>query len=369
MSFGYKKIIFFSRDLKIGGMEKALVVLLNSLQTDANKITLVLENKTGELLNQLHPDIKVKEYRVCKCKISILRKAVNFLHRTFWRLKYSNKYDFSCNYATYLTIGSRLADIASSNSSLYVHSDYYNYFSKDINSIKEFFLEQGIGYLKKLIFVANEAMAPIESIFPEYAHKFTVVSNLIDLKDIISLSDCSISESKPSKELILFVGRLEECSKRLTRLIESFKIVCEKSSQYELWIIGNGIDYNLCADLINKYGLTEQIKLLGQKTNPYPYMKMSDCVILTSDFEGFPVIYNECLALNKPIVTTIPVSDNFIDIRDFSVVVEKNPDSIAEAILEKRYKNIEFNIPDFNEINRKRIMLIDNIVKNEESII
>lgn len=369
MSSEYKKIIFFSRDLKIGGMEKALVSLLNRLQSDTNKITLVLENKTGELLNQLHPGIEVREYRVSKCKIAVLRKAINLLHRTFWRLKYANKYDFSCNYATYLTIGSRLADIASKNSSLYVHSDYYNYFSKDIDSIKTFFSEQGITYLKRLIFVANEAMEPIKKIFPEYSEKFLVVSNLIALNDINSKSNCKIAEAKPQKELILFVGRLEESSKRLTRLIESFKIVCDNSSEYELWIIGDGADYTLCKDLIQKYGLGNQVKLLGEKINPYPYMKMADCVILTSDFEGYPVIYNECLALRKPIITTIPVSDGFIDIRDFSVVVEKTSNSISTAIIEKQYKNIEFNIPDFEDINNKRIMQIDNIVKNKECTI
>jgi hypothetical protein len=98
-------------------------------------------------------------------------------------------------------------------------------------------------------------------------------------------------------------------------------------------------------------------------------MKMADCVILTSDFEGYPVIYNECLALRKPIITTIPVSDGFIDIRDFSVVVEKTSNSISTAIIEKQYKNIEFNIPDFEDINNKRIMQIDNIVKNKECTI
>ena len=57
-----KSIIFFSRDLKIGGMEKALVLLLNRLSDlKCYNITLVLERKEGALLSELNKNIIVKE--------------------------------------------------------------------------------------------------------------------------------------------------------------------------------------------------------------------------------------------------------------------------------------------------------------------
>ena len=58
-----KKIIFFSKNLNIGGMEKALVSLLNVL-TEYYDITLVLESKTGDLLKYLNGKIKVEEYQL-----------------------------------------------------------------------------------------------------------------------------------------------------------------------------------------------------------------------------------------------------------------------------------------------------------------
>ena len=54
-----KKIIFFSKNLNIGGMEKALVSLLNSL-CDNYQVTLVLEEKKGSLLKKLKKNILVK---------------------------------------------------------------------------------------------------------------------------------------------------------------------------------------------------------------------------------------------------------------------------------------------------------------------
>ena len=52
---------------------------------------------------------------------------------------------------------------------------------------------------------------------------------------------------------------------------------------------------------------------MGPKKNPYPYFKECDSVILTSNFEGYPVVYIESLVFNKPIITT-DVSDSKKDI-------------------------------------------------------
>ena len=60
--------------------------------------------------------------------------------------------------------------------------------------------------------------------------------------------------------------------------------------------------------MVNAHDLEKQIIFLGRKQNPYPYFKISDCVILTSDYEGYPVVFLESMILNKPIITT-KVSD------------------------------------------------------------
>ena len=38
--------------------------------------------------------------------------------------------------------------------------------------------------------------------------------------------------------------------------------------------------------------------------NPYSYMRLSDYIIITSDYEGFPVVFNEANILKKPILST-----------------------------------------------------------------
>ena len=52
-------------------------------------------------------------------------------------------------------------------------------------------------------------------------------------------------------------------------------------------------------DYTKKLKIENQVTFFGQKINPYPYMQEADYIILTSDYEGFPVIYLESLILNK----------------------------------------------------------------------
>lgn len=355
-----KKVIFFSRDLSIGGMEKALLKLLNSFNFDKYEVTLVLENKAGVLLEQLDKRVFVKEYRLSDCPVVLLRKIFNALHRMSWAVFYRHRYDFSCNYATYSRIGSKLALIASENSALYVHSDYYAYFKQDKEKVKAFFHDEEIENLKKIIFVSKESMEKISGVYPEYRGKFEVISNLIDDEAVVKMAEEEIKEKKPeNRELLLFVGRLEEESKKLSRLLKSFQLAAQASDEFELWMIGNGKDYDLCQSLIREYALEDRVKLVGEVVNPYPYMKMADCVIMTSDYEGYPVTYNECMVLNVPIMTTIPVSDEFVDIRDYAVMLEKDEVKIAEKILSKSYKTFHRRQADCHEINKKRLEAIE----------
>lgn len=344
-------------------MEKALLKLLNSFDFDKYEVTLVLERKTGVLLEQLDKRVSVKEYRVSSCPIVLLRKIMNAIHRISWAAFHCHKYDFSCNNATYSRIGSKLALIASENSALYVHSNYYESFQGDIEKVKAFFDEQEIEKFKHVIFVSKESKDRISEIYPDSAERFQVISNLVDDTSIRESAEENIAEKREeNKELLLFIGRLEEESKNLSRLLESFRMVSEESKRFELWMIGNGKDYRLCESLIQKYCLENQVKMLGEIVNPYPYMKMADCVIMTSNYEGYPVVYNECMALGTPLMTTIPVSDQFVDIRDYAVILEKDSRKIAEKILAQAYMRKNRKQINFQEINQGRLAAIEELI-------
>ena len=56
-----KKILFTARDLNLGGIEKALVMLTNYISNEGYEVTIVLEQRDGILLNELSNSIKIEE--------------------------------------------------------------------------------------------------------------------------------------------------------------------------------------------------------------------------------------------------------------------------------------------------------------------
>jgi len=74
--------------------------------------------------------------------------------------------------------------------------------------------------------------------------------------------------------------------------------------------------------------------MYGEVDNPYPYMKSSDVVLLTSVSEGFPNVIIESLYIGTPVVVT-NCSDfrGIIEIGKNGFIVEKkNPEKISEGL-------------------------------------
>ena len=63
------------------------------------------------------------------------------------------------------------------------------------------------------------------------------------------------------------------------------------------------INYTYEKFIYNK-DLEEFVKIIGFKKNPYPYISKSDCLILSSFFEGYPNVLIEAGALNKLIISS-----------------------------------------------------------------
>lgn len=64
-----KKILISAKSLKIGGIEKSLVNLINYLLENSYKITLVLEEKDGDLLKEIDDKVKIITYTPSKMAV------------------------------------------------------------------------------------------------------------------------------------------------------------------------------------------------------------------------------------------------------------------------------------------------------------
>lgn len=344
-----KKILFSSYSLQIGGIETALITLLKNIN-DKYDITLVLEKKEGLFLDEVPKNIKILTYKPNNNKITLIRKAINFLKQLKFKIKYKNKFDYSVSYATYSYSSSFVARNASKNPYLWVHNDYLNFYNGDINEYKSFFKKLKVEDFSKIVFVSEHDKNIFIDEFSKLKNKAIFCNNLIDYKKIVNLSKEKVNDFEKT-DIITFIniGRHLENQKKLSRIINACKILNKEGYKYRVVFIGDGPDSNQYKEQAKNI---ENIIFLGAKKNPYPYLAASDCLVMSSDYEGYPVVFLESMILNKPIITT-DVSDSKKDIENkYGIISEKSTNGIYNAMknfLENGFKPKEFDAKQYNE--------------------
>ena len=351
-----KNLLFSSKDLRIGGIESSLVNLVNRIDLSKYNVTIILEEKKGDYLLKINKNIIIKECKVSENKIVIIRKMINFIRKLFFKIINYQNYDFSCCYATYSYSANLLARISSSNNSIYVHSDYSYLYNNE--EYMNFFNTRNINEFKRIIFVSNEAKEHFINKFSFLKDKTMVINNFINIDEIERKSKEQIKEKKKKNEtLFVFVGRLDDSSKKVKRAINLIKEI-EKTS---LWIIGDGPDKKMYEKLTDNLNLKDRVLFFGKKDNPYPYMIQADYIILTSDYEGFPVVYLESILLNKTIITTIETSDDKIDIKEYAYIVSKDEKEMVKEVKKILKKPSSKKTINLNELFAERMIRLERI--------
>lgn len=217
---------------------------------------------------------------------------------------------------------------------------------------------------KRNIFVSEDALNAYLKVYPEDKNKCDYIYNLIDYKTIINKSKESVKE-KHDKYTFLNVGRHTEFDKRVSRIINASERLVKEKYDFLVLLVGDGPETDNYKRIVKEKNLTKYIKFLGKKTNPYPYFKISDSFVLSSEFEGLPTTLLEALTLNLPICTT-NVSDakKIID-KKYGIVTEKSDDALYEGmkkLIDKKVKLSEkFNPKKYNdEIINKLESVINN---------
>lgn len=344
-----KKIIFFNENLNNNETNKSLINLLNRL-IRTYKITLVLETTEGSLKKELNKKIKI-----IKLNKSILK---TFL----FALKHKNKYDFSCTYSLTKEYAN-LTTLTSKNNAIYIQNNYRYIYKK--TEYLNFFNNINIQKFKNIIFTSNESEKDFNKHYPGLKEKTLVINNIINTKEILKKSKEQL-KLKKNKESVTFIhiGPLEEKDKKISRLLECFKILIMKNKHIKLWIIGNGTDYENYKNYIEQNNLTNNIIIFPKETNYYKYLKNSNYLILTSDYESFPVVFNEANLLGKIIFTTIKISDDYYNLKDGKgYIIPKETNLMAkniQGIIKTNPQVIKLN---YDKLNKERIEKIKELIE------
>lgn len=172
-----------------------------------------------------------------------------------------------------------------------------------------------------VIAVSKQVKDDLVCSFGVNEHNIHVINNYVDRNDIHEKAQQPIDdfEFKNDQKYVMNVGRFSD-QKAQWKLIKAFRVFLSESKRddVELILMGNG-DYK--EDLSNmavKLGIKNKVHILPFKINPYKYMAKADLFVLSSIFEGFPIVLAEISSLRIPFLgTDKAVPEEMFDNKEF----------------------------------------------------
>ena len=367
-----KKIIFGITSLTIGGAERVLVDLANRLSEEYN-VTIFTIYDGGELKKELNQGIKkIALYRKPYKEFSKIEKLKASLKLIIYKKKIYElimKRGFDAEIAFLEGPVTRLfATKSNSKKIAWIHNDISKVYGNGLKAkIKKWV--DGIAYKKynKLVFVSEENKKDFNKEYKWANEKEQeIIRNYIDYKKVLQKASEKLDLPYDNKEInLLTVCRLVE-KKALDRFIKVQKELEIKGIHVKIYIVGDGPQrYNLQKQ-IDSEGLTNKFIFLGQKENPYPYIKYCDYFCLLSYYEGYGMVLEEAKILNKPIILTNTAAIECAKGYDKAIVLENNFDGIVKG-LEKELKSDNIKYLDNNYKKEYKNYTLEDKTNNFEN--
>tara|TARA_Y100000768_G_scaffold63599_1_gene43713 strand:- start:13920 stop:14978 length:1059 start_codon:yes stop_codon:yes gene_type:complete len=345
-----KKILFLINDFRSGGAESVFVQLANffSIKYEVHFMVLKAEGPNLKNLNERIKLIELKKRRsifsifkvsnyIRKYEIDIVLGTLSMAYVVSISKLFGSK---NCKYIA------RIGSIISANLT------YMGFFERFLMS-----KYQKVLNFSDVIITQSEMM---RSDLKNYVKKDSVVIyNPVSSKKIQILS-----YEKPKINLsnnffnIISVGRLsfEKDYKTAIYCISKLK---KKINNIRYYILGEGDLKRELEIYTNSLGLSDDIIFTGYVENPYPIMKRSNVLLLTSLYEGFSNVILEALTLKVPVVATNSPGGNkeiiSNGINGFLTEMGNSEDIVKKLVMIKNKKNFKINTIkfDINDISLK----------------
>lgn len=314
-----KKILFVAKFLESGGTEVSLLNFLNELSKNKNvNVDLLLLQKKGIYLDNIPNNVNVislfpNKYNFFENfnKKTIFKNFNTFIYKILKKINtnlgfkyvtiFTNKinfekYDIIVDFHGYGYYGTYYVDkhLKANKKIIFIHDEKIDW----IKLYKKNFLN-----FDKYLCVSNSCKKILGLKYPEISDKIEVCHNIVPAEKIL-LKGNEIKEKLLSDKFnILTIGRFE-WQKGYDILVDIALELKNKDIDYIWYIIGTGSQYDEIKMLIEEKGLVNNIKLLGMKKNPYPYLKQCDLYVQPSRHEGYGLAIAEARIFNKPIIST-----------------------------------------------------------------
>lgn len=304
-------ILFLLRYLNAGGLEIVSSVLANKFVSEGHHVSVfAFEKRTGRLLDRLDSRVNVViggVYRKTPVTVAKLR-----------RLIIEQKIEVVINQWGLPTIPIRTLLKAKEGLLVKIISVYHNdplqngriqgssleiiqtenLIRKLTLCIKKTVYRYITGYSMRYIYNHSDCFEVLSPGYISHFQKFAMLKYtpklLVQTNPItIDVSGFEYDSEKKNKEII-FVGRLDYSQKRAFRLVEVWSQLEYLFPEWELTLVGDGPETDNLKQTAKDLEL-EHIHFEGFQ-HPRQYYERASILILTSEFEGFPLVIAECMS-------------------------------------------------------------------------
>ncbi|WP_285815451.1 glycosyltransferase [Phocaeicola sartorii] len=176
-------------------------------------------------------------------------------------------------------------------------SEQHWWLGKYFYSLKYYILRLVTGLSMRYVYSKSDIYMVLSQSFVEKFKKFTFMRNpdhlIVQTNPVtVKQPDCIVRQDK--KREILYVGRLDSIQKKVSRVIDVWSLLEHQYPDWNLVIVGDGPARQELQNQALKLGLS-RISFEGFKS-PVEYYKRASILMLTSDFEGFPLVLPECMS-------------------------------------------------------------------------
>lgn len=331
-----KKIIFITEALWVGGIEVALVNLLNYFDYDKYDVTCLVSKASLSVAGRINKNCRLiisdraktvsfsEKYKynrlfclmeepqnaskfrllIWKCLKFFLRAIEARLYSSYIKKQLKNEH-----FDTAVIYSDRVAELALRA----VNADKFLMFYHHGAMRKEYHDEIGYKKSEKIIAVSKKLSEKLKDFRPRFASKIIYINNIIDINGVKEKSEEKLKDEF-SKDVfnIVSCGRLSY-AKGFDIAIKACKELKDSGANIHWWIVGGGPEEKPLKELASFEKVEDCITFTGNSDNPYPYIAAADLYVQPSRFEGHCVTLLEARILSKPILATFNAADEQIE--------------------------------------------------------
>ena len=245
-----------------------------------------------------------------KYKVDFTRKIFSFNNiKSIKQLKKiisKNKYDLIICHTPMGGMVTRMTNLKKQNKVIYVVHGFHFYKGAPLLNWLLFYpIEKFLSrFTNKIVTITKDDYEYVKNRFHcEIAYTHGIGVDISKFNKVISLKERKELKKElgiENKKVLLFAGELNK-NKNQKFLIECMN---NMDKDYILLLAGKGSYYDKYKELIKKYNLENNVKLLGFRNDIDKLLNITDIVVSSSYREGLPVNILEGLAHNIPIVAS-----------------------------------------------------------------